>query len=231
MLVDENGLPVSRFPDKYPLSMPTHRILHDEPGHTHDIVAALEAAAEAVSSGPNPARFVFRDEIRDLRRHLRGPFFGNHLRDYSASRRYAPIYWYLGVPSRDWGLWVYAPALSREMLFAIVGAARDKLRRLREQAQRLQVPDDAVKRRAIERREKVEALIEEVERFAEVADRVAQRGWTPDLNDGLGLCAAPLEPLFADDRWRRLVATYRKDLEAGKYPWASVHRDFFGGRA
>ena len=49
------------------------------------------------------------------------------------SRRIAPIYRHLSVPSRQWGLWVYAPNLSREALFAVAGAARDKLRRVHDE--------------------------------------------------------------------------------------------------
>src|SRR5437764_8563406 len=81
-----------------------------------------------------PPSLALPQGARDLQSWLRGRFFGDHLKDYSASRRYAPIYWYLAVPSREWGLWVYAPALSRELLFAIAAAARDKLRRLCEHA-------------------------------------------------------------------------------------------------
>lgn len=231
MLIDEEGLPVSRVPESYPLSVPPDRILHDEPGHTYDVVAAVEDAAAAVRFQPNPPGLVFQQEIRDLRRYLRARFFNNHLKDYSASRRYAPIYWYLAVRSRGWGLWVYAPALSRETLFAVAGAAKDKVRRLRDQTQRLHIQGEGSQRTVIEQREKLDAIIEEVEKFADVADAVAQSGWAPDLNDGLALCAVPLEPLFADERWRQLVADRRKELERGKYPWASVQRDFFGGRA
>lgn len=124
---------------------------------------------------------------------------------------------------------MYAPALSRETLFVIVGAARDKLRRLYEHAVQLRDRHrDSADRDAIERIEQVESLAGEVEQFMEHADKVAQSGWQPDFNDGLVLCAAPLEPLFAEDVWRRQVAQYRKDLEENRYPWATVQRDFFG---
>ena len=80
----------------------------------------------------------------------------------------------------------------------------------------------------VERIEQIEKVVGEIERFAEYAEKVAQSGWRPDLNDGLILCAAPLEPLFADDAWRERVAQYRKDLEKKKYSWATVQREFFG---
>jgi len=230
MLVNEHGLPVPRPSPGYPISVPAERLLHDEPGHPCDVVTAIESAIEVLEMTSKSPELVLRRELRDLRRRLRGRFFSDHVKDYSASRRYAPIYWYLAIPSREWGLWVYAPALSREMLFAIAGSARDKLRRLREQARQLRDrPLDTTDRTIVERVEQVESLAGEVEQFAEHAEKVAQSGWTPDLNDGLILCAAPLEWLFADDAWRKRVTQYRKDLETKKYPWATVQGEFFGG--
>ncbi|MDQ4145723.1 MAG: BREX-1 system adenine-specific DNA-methyltransferase PglX [Actinomycetota bacterium] len=230
MLVGEDGLPAPHAPEGYPLDLPTERLLHDEPGHPRDVVAAIQLVIGLLESAAAPPELALPKELRDLRGRLRGRFFADHVKDYSASRRYAPIYWYLAVPSREWGLWVYAPALSREILFAIAGAARDKLRRLRGQAYQLrQRYGDSADRAAIERIEQVDSLAAEVEQFAEHADKVAHSGWQPDLNDGLILCTAPLEPLFADEGWRRRVAEYRRNLEKNSYPWATVQREFYGG--
>lgn len=118
------------------------------------------------------------------------------------------------------------------MLFAITGAARDKLRRLQDQARQLQDSHiDTADRATAERVERVESLAREVERFAEQAEGVAQSGWRPDLNDGLLLCAAPLALLFADEAWRKCAAQYRKNLEDGRYPWATAQRQFFRNRS
>jgi hypothetical protein len=229
MLVDEDGIPARHPPDGYPLDCATDRLLHDEPGHPRDVISAIEHVLELLEKASSLPPLNLPREVRDLRHHLRDRFVATHFKDYSASRRYAPIYWYLAVRSRKWGLWVYAPALSRETLFAIVAAARDKLRRLREQAGHLRHrPGDSADRDAIERLEQVESLASEVEQFAEHADKVAQSGWQPDLNDGLVLCAAPLEPLFADDVWRKCVAQHRISLEQKRYPWATVQQAFFG---
>lgn len=230
MLLGDDRLPLRQPPAEYPLNIPPDRLLHDEPGHISDAVGAIERIIDFLEAFPKPPKIALHRGVSDLRRRLRGRFFSDHVKDYSASRRYAPIYWYLAVPSREWGLWVYAPALSREMLFAIARSARDKLRRLREQARQLRArPPDTADRAIVERIERIESLAGEIEQFAEHADNVAQSGWRPDLNDGLILCAAPLEPLFADEAWRKRVAQYRKDLEAKKYPWATVQREFFRG--
>ena len=230
MLLGENGSLTTRPPVVYPLDIPPDGLLHDEPGHRYDIVNAVESAVGYLETNPEPLKLALPREVRDLRRQLRWRFFAAHVNDYSASRRYAPIYWYLAVPSREWGLWVYAPALSREMLFAIAGSARDKLRRLRDQAGQLRRSHLGTgDRAAAERVEWLESLTAEIEQFAEYADKVAQSGWKPDLNDGLILCAAPLEQLFADDAWRQRVAGHRRDLEMNKYSWATVQREFFGG--
>lgn len=225
----ENGHPPASPPSGYPIAVPTDRLLYDEPGHAQDVVAAIERAAATVASGTAGAKLRFANEIRDLRQHLRTRFFSQHLKEYSGSRRYAPIYWYLAVPSKEWGIWAYAPALSREMMFAIAGAARDRLRRVREQAAQLRGQVGAGgSREDVERVEKLDALEAEVGAFLETAEGVAQSGWTPDLSDGSILCAAPLEPLFADERWRREVASQRKKLQKGGYPWAAVQAGYFG---
>lgn len=231
MLVGLDGFPGTEAPAGYALELPPSRILVDEPGHAWDVEETVLRVAGTLLDDASSVVAELLEGLgrKSLRDYLRRDFFKAHLSRYSKSRRRAPIYWPLAPKGSNWGIWVYAPTLSRETLFAIAGSARDKLRRLREQAENLQQRSEGAERMAIERREKVEGLIEEVGRFADVADRVAQSGWAPDLNDGLVLCAAPLEPLFADERWRRLVAGYRQDLEKGKYPWASVQRDFFGG--
>jgi hypothetical protein len=206
-------------------------LLHDESGHSLDIVSSIERAVETLESGPHPPEVTIARDLADLRSHLRSRFFAEHLKQYSESRRSAPIYWYLAVPSKDWGVWAYVPAVSREMLFAIAGAARDRLRRLREHTRQLRnQAGDSGTRQDLERVERFDALAAEVEEFLETAEEVAQSGWTPDLNDGSVLCAAPLESLFADDGWRREIAKHRKKLEKGEYPWAAVQRDYFGGR-
>jgi hypothetical protein len=66
-----------------------------------------------------------------------------------------------------------------------------------------------------------EQLAEELRQFRDEAERIAGLGWEPDLDDGIILCAAPLADLFP--AWRDAAAA-RREIEAGKYPWATVSR-------
>ena len=230
MLTDMDGLPSGESPADYPLELPPDRILYDDPGHRWDVVRVVETAAGILFEQPDRElqEALGHVKAKDLRAYLRGKFFPQHLRRYSKSRRKAPIYWYLSVPSKEWGLWVYAPWLSREQLFAVARGAQEKLRRLADevgQARRdLETGGD---RDVRERLEAAEELSREVAVFYGKADEVAQSGWEPDLNDGIILNAAPLEELFADVKWRKDVAKHRVKMQNGDYPWATVQTTYY----
>ena len=69
-----------------------------------------------------------------------------------------------------------------------------------------------------------------MEIFAERADAVAHSGWEPDLNDGMVLCAVPLDELFVDRGWRKEISKHRMKLEKGEYMWATVQETYFRSR-
>jgi hypothetical protein len=228
MLVNDDGLPARKAPPGYPLELPPDRLLVDEPGHQWDIEAAVRQAA-AVLLDDSEAFLAEVEGIlgyRSLRDYLRKQFFGDHLGRYSKSRRKAPIYWHLSVPSREWGVWVYAPALVRETLYAVASHAARRLAAGTERVGALRAERDAGGRgrsaREAERHlEAEEELVKALQAFRADAERVAGLGWEPDLDDGIILCAAPLAGLFP--AWRQ-AAEERAKLRKGAYPWASVSR-------
>jgi hypothetical protein len=232
MLVGKDGMPARTAPAGYPLQLPPDRLLLDEPAHRWDILAALRKAAAVLFADPDAileevqgllVRQQRRGGPRDLRYYFRQNFFRDHLGRYSKSRRKAPIYWYLSVPSREWGLWLYAPALSREMLYAVVREARRKETAVNESVKQLRLDEGKATGRArseLSRRlEGEESLLAEIKKFRVEAERTAELGWEPDLDDGMVLCAAPLADLFP--AWPDAAAE-RKQLRAGEYPWATV---------
>ena len=227
MLVAEDGLPVHHAPAGYPIELPPDGLILDEPGHPFDLESVVRQAAEVLLEDAETTL----DEIasilgRPLRDQFRRRFFRDHLSRYSKSRRQAPIYWWLSVPSRNWGVWVYAPAISREMLFAVgrhaarrVGVGRDVLVALRadHDAGGRGRPLREISTRIAEE----EDLVAELEVFRAEAERVAGLGWEPNLDDGMVLCAAPLASLFP--AWPA-AAEERHKLKTGEYKWATVSK-------
>jgi len=226
MLIGSDGFPAADAPHGYPLELPSGRVLIDEPGHPWDVEAAVLRAAAALFDDSDD---ILADMLhilgrRTVRDHFRRQFFKDHLSRYSKSRRKAPIYWPLSVPSREWGVWLYAPTLSRETLYAVASeAARrerlavDAIARLQREQQEAAAVRPA--RKVAEELDSEEKLAEELRRFRTEAERIAGLGWEPDLDDGIVLCAAAMADLFP--AWPDPKKA-REELREGKYEWARV---------
>lgn len=225
MLLDGNQ-PACSTPHGYELDIPQGQLLFDQPGHPWDIVErVLTATTFVVDDHERLLTDVMKHlKGRDLRSHLRKHFFKDHLKRYTKSHRKAPIYWPLYVPSRAWGVWAYAPSLSRETLYAIEAAATARLNAAEIEISRLRrdQQDGGGGRSARQLAAVLDAeqrLAEELRVFRNEAERIARLGWAPDLDDGIVLCAAPLADLFP--AWKEATKE-RANIKAGKYPWASV---------
>ncbi len=218
-------MPPSAPPEGYPVSLPDNRILVDEPGHLSDIEAAVVRAGEIYLQESGVASQLALDVGRKtLRDYFRKQFFKDHLIVYTAGARKAPIYWPLTVPSKNWGVWVYAPAFTRDTLFTVSNEARRRERLAGEAISRLQREQQEggagrSSRRVTEELDREEKLAEELRRFRAEAERIAGLGWEPDLDDGIILCAAPLADLFPF--WPDAKKA-RTDLRNGKHEWSTV---------
>jgi hypothetical protein len=225
-LTSPAGLPAAEEPVGYPLRLPLGHLLVDEKGHTWDIEAAVLNASEAMFDDPASVvgemlQILGRRTIRD---YLRRQFFKDHLTRYSKSRRKAPLYWPLTVPSKNWGVWIYAPMLTRETLYSVALEAGRRERLASEAVARLQREQreggtGRPARKVSEELNTEEKLGEELRRFRLEAERIAGLGWEPGLDDGIILCAAPLADLFP--AWPDAKAA-RAELRKGMYPWATV---------
>ena len=228
MLIGSDGFPRVDAPAGYPLELPLNGLLIDEAGHRWDIERALLRTAQALLNDPDDkvAEMLSILGRRAVRDHLRRQFFKDHLSRYSKSRRKAPIYWPLTVPSRGWGVWIYAARLTRETLYAIASEAGRRERLGVEAIARLQREQQEggagrPARKIAEELDFEEKLTEELRRFQNEAERIAGLGWEPNLDDGILLCAAPLADLFP--AWPDAEKA-RDELRKGEYEWASVAR-------
>jgi len=224
MLIGDGGLPARTYAG-YPIPIPQNGVLVDEPGHSLDVEAAVARAGAAyLGSAELVAELVEAAGRKSLREYLRKRFFRDHLAVYTAGGRKAPIYWSLTVPSKNWGLWLCAPALSRETLYVVASEADRRERFAVEAIARLQREQHQgarhrPPRRIAEELDSEEKLAEELRRFRAEAQRIADLGWEPNLDDGIMLCAAPLADLFP--AWPDAKRA-RDQLRKGKYDWAGV---------
>lgn len=169
--------------------------------------------------------------VESLRAWFANPnsFFDDHLKRYSKSRRYAPIYWPLSTPSGSYTLWLYYHRLTDQSLYLCVNDfVEPKLKVIGEQ---LAVIRRKGNRSGQEEREleRLDELARELADFRDELLRIA-RFWRPNLNDGVQITAAPLWRLFRHRGWsKRLQETWEK-LEAGEYDWAHLARSVWPQR-
>ena len=197
-----------------------------QPGSDRDLAGAVSAGLADSGFAETLATlgcddFLGRGGISGF---VASKFFRRHLTMYSMSRRKAPIYWQLQVQSRTWGLWLYLPRLNREMLYAIVGETEQRQRVAEQRIATLQreYHDGGVGRTIAAVSKELDAeqkLAVELVAFRDEAERIANLGWEPDLDDGAVLNAAPLASLFP--AWKD-AAKYRKELKQGKHAWSTV---------
>ena len=85
-------------------------VLVDDPGDSADIAAALSRCAD------QHQRAFHETEARIW---CRSEAFQAHVRQYSKSRRKAPIYWQLATPSASYSVWLYIHAFTKDTLFRV----------------------------------------------------------------------------------------------------------------
>jgi hypothetical protein len=224
MLQDGAGLPARDAPAGYPLELPPHGILVDDPGHPWDVVARMEAVFERVAEGRAHEWLQEAEGIlgRDLRDWLRRHGFERHLKRYSRSRRKAPLFWHLAPKSREYGIWLYSPVATRDTFYRVQNDYMEpKLkaseRRLLELRQSAGASPTGQQRKDVASQE---SLVEELRAFREQVARIAPL-WKPYRDDGVVLNCAVLSDLFDHHRtWQRECAKKWGELAGGKYDWA-----------
>lgn len=215
---------------EYPVQIRTDGILVDDPESPDDVVSRVRDVFEA----------VWRDRaddieseacevlgVSDLRDYFRDPklFFECHIKQYSRSRRKAPVYWLLQSPRRSYGVWLYYHRLNKDTLFKVLAMhvepkirlEQARLDQMRAQRKELGAGGSEAKRmeRAIDRHE---ALMSDLHTFRDRLSRAAELYLEPDLDDGVVLNMAPLGELVP---WKEL-GVYWEALRRGEYAWSGV---------
>jgi hypothetical protein len=188
-------------------------ILVEDQGHAHDLPRLIEEVLVHVQA----------DAPGDVRRWLQRDFFPLHLKQYSKSRRKAPIYWQLALPSGRYSAWVYAPTVTPDTFFRLqqdflAPKIADEIRTLGE----LSAGGRELSGKERQAAEDQEAFVAELQRMSDEVKRIAPL-WKPNLDDGIILTKAPLWRLAGSHKpWQKELRAKWDELCRGDYDWAHI---------
>jgi len=229
MLTGVGGLPVANAPAGYPVAFPENGVLVDDLGHSRDLPTAVREVLDEVFKAAadawwNEVGAVLDPKDHDLRTWLSSSFFEHHVKQYSKSRRKAPILWQLAVPSGRYSIWLYAHHLTRDSFFQIQNdVVTPKL--AHEERQLTSLIQGAGTNPSVKERKEIaaqEAIVGELRSFLDEVKRVAPL-WNPMLDDGVVLTMAPLWRLVPQHKaWQKELKSKWDELAARKYDWAHI---------
>lgn len=195
-------------------------ILVDDQGHPNDLARLIEEVLARVEA-PVPA---------DMRRWLQRDFFPLHLRQYSKSRRKAPIYWPLSTNSGSYTVWICYPSLTDQTLFTAVNDfIEPKLKQVGQDVATLRIKGSARSRDDEKTFEALQALELELIELRDNLLAIAQT-YRPNHDDGVQITAAPLWQIFCHKPWQKILKDTWTKLEKGDYDWAHLAMAYWPGR-
>ena len=187
-------------------------ILLDDQGNANDLARLIEEVLARVDA-PVPA---------DVRRWLQRDFFPLHLKQYSKSRRKAPIYWPISTSSGSYTLWLYYPRLTDQTLFTAVNDfIEPKLKQIGQDIAALRTKGSARSRDDEKTFEALQAFELELIELRDTLLNIAQT-YRPNHDDGVQITAAPLWQLFRHKPWQKILKDTWANLEKGDYDWAHL---------
>jgi hypothetical protein len=168
--------------------------------------------------------------VKSLWQYLSGDFFDHHLQKYTASKRQAPIYWPLAVPSKRLILWFYYPLISAEALFKGVNdIVEPKIRQVGADLMALRNKGSARSRDDEKQFELLQTFEHELTVMRDTLLKIAAT-YQPNVDDGVQISAAPLWPLFRHKPWQKVLKDTWTKLEKGDYDWAHLAMAYWPGR-
>jgi hypothetical protein len=188
------------------------------------VLAALEVmlgaqdAAEAahVAGGDG-------EPVEALRTWLRARLWKEHFKKY----RKRPIYWPLQSPRKHYTIWLFQEKLGADTLSHIRMDVVEPRLRLAEREIADLLQRAARDRRAAKDLDQRRYLADDLRAFSANLRAITERGYTPRIDDGILLNAAPLNVLLPS--WPETRKAW-KELQAGEYDWAHQAMDYWPER-
>jgi len=200
-------------------------IMPCEAGNQQDLAARALACLELML-GRSAAQEAIRTALgegdpTDALRGWLGRFTGqpaqSFWRYHHQMYRKRPVYWPFQSPKRSYTVWVFHEKLGPDTLFRIRNEFAEPRLRLAER----EIADLRVRamkdRKAAKELDRMIDLADDLRAFIEKLRAITDRGYTPRIDDGVLLNAAPLHEVLPS--WPDTKAAW-KELSAGKYDWA-----------
>ena len=229
MLAGPDGQPASIAPAEYPLDLPSDGILVDEPGHELDMIGRIRRVFDLIFAADTDVRWneasAALDPVgHDLRTWLRRAAFARHLKTHSKSRRKAPLYWPLSIPSGQFTVWLYAHRVTPDTVFAIrdrvvTPAAEVAALKLARATSAGGPTPSAAQRRDMDildtQAAELRTLREQLTNLAPLL--------RPLFDDGIVIWSSVLWPLFTSHvAWQKELRTTWMDVANRSYDWAHL---------
>jgi hypothetical protein len=197
-----------------------------------DIMRGRESAhnlirAAASSDGGDP-KDLLRGWLERFTGQPNASFWKYHFQLY----RKRPIFWPLQSPGKHFTVWIFHERFSKDTLFKVRAEfVEPKVRWLDARVKELKataLSSSGRDRRAAEKEaSQLADVLDDVQEFAQCLDRINKRGYTPHIDDGVLLNAAPLWELLPS--WPETKKAWQK-LEEGDFDWAQQAMEYWPER-
>ena len=200
-------------------------IMPCEAGHPQDIAARVLGCLDLMlgaAAGREAIRAALGngdplDSLRGWLDRFTGQPAQSFWRYHFQMYRKRPVYWPFQSPNRRYTVWVFHERFGADTLFRIRNEFVEPRLRLAEREiadLRVQATKD---RRAARELDRMLDLADDLGKFAAILKAITERGYTPQIDDGVLLNAAPLHEVLPS--WPDTKTAWT-ELEAGKYDWA-----------
>ena len=190
-----------------------------------DLLLGESAAAERINSalGSGSPQSLLRDWFGRFTGQPAASFWKHHFQTY----RKRPVYWPLQSPGRKFTVWLFHERLTGDTLYSLRNAVVEPRVRLAERRiEDLKGPAEK-ERAARQELERTRDLADDLRAFSAGIKSVTDGGYTPRIDDGVLLNAAPLRSLLPS--WTETKKAW-ESLERGEYDWAHQAMDFWPER-
>jgi hypothetical protein len=199
-----------------------------DPGHPDDLPTRAEEVLR-ILLGEKGSKEVIQVIGGDLRRFLDREFFSKwHIPQY----RKRPVYWLLQTAKKSLGIYLFHERLTADSLYLIQERYLQpritlEQNRLSELKNRLASATEGKEKRSLEKEiDKAGDFIDDLLDFQKKVRATLERGYDPDIDDGVILNIAPVHELIPWSEPKK----YREELEKGRYDWAHLAMKYWPER-